>query len=279
MPPVVSGRDDGKDPRHRRQPRHRRGTGVLLFGLHGYRDADGRRRRKRGLTLLAGGSVDLVVQDMNFTRRHDLRRREGIALFREIRRRDPDLPVILLTAWTQLETAVELVKAGAADYLAKPWDDAKLLADGQATSWPSGACSASSAAQAGERQRRARARSPSASTSAASSDESATMQQRGRHRHPGGARRRAGADHRARTAPARRSIADIVHANSACKAGPFVKVNMGALAGRTAWRASCSAPRPAPTPARRRRASAASRRPTAAPCSWTRSATCRWPAR
>jgi DNA-binding NtrC family response regulator len=36
--------------------------------------------------------------------------------------------VILLTAWTHLETAVDLVKAGAADYLAKPWDDRKLLA-------------------------------------------------------------------------------------------------------------------------------------------------------
>ena len=35
---------------------------------------------------------------------------------------------MLLTAWTHLETAVELVKAGAADYLAKPWDDHKLLA-------------------------------------------------------------------------------------------------------------------------------------------------------
>jgi hypothetical protein len=33
----------------------------------------------------------------------------------------------LNTAWTQLPSAVELVKAGAADYLAKPWDDRKLL--------------------------------------------------------------------------------------------------------------------------------------------------------
>jgi len=40
---------------------------------------------------------------------------------------EPDLPIILLTAWTHLETAVELVKQGAADYLAKPWDDAKLV--------------------------------------------------------------------------------------------------------------------------------------------------------
>ena len=37
------------------------------------------------------------------------------------------LPVILLTAWTRLEAAVALVKAGAADYLAKPWDNARLV--------------------------------------------------------------------------------------------------------------------------------------------------------
>src|SRR3546814_679092 len=53
---------------------------------------------------------------------------EGVALFHEIRARFPDLPVILLTAWTHLEAAVDLVKAGAADYLAKPWDDQKLMA-------------------------------------------------------------------------------------------------------------------------------------------------------
>jgi DNA-binding NtrC family response regulator len=53
---------------------------------------------------------------------------EGVALFRQIRERHPDLPVVLLTAWTHLESAVDLVKAGAADYLGKPWDDRKLLA-------------------------------------------------------------------------------------------------------------------------------------------------------
>src|SRR3546814_3324030 len=49
-------------------------------------------------------------------------------LFASIRDAHPDLPVILLTAWTHLEAAVDLVRAGAADYLAKPWDDRKLLA-------------------------------------------------------------------------------------------------------------------------------------------------------
>ncbi|HEY0993571.1 MAG TPA: sigma-54 dependent transcriptional regulator, partial [Kofleriaceae bacterium] len=80
----------------------------------------------RGLAVLDRESVDVVIQDMNF-RADTTSGEDGIALFRAIRARFPDLPVILLTAWTQLESAVELVKAGAADYLAKPWDDAKLL--------------------------------------------------------------------------------------------------------------------------------------------------------
>jgi len=80
-----------------------------------------------GLALLDRAAVDVVIQDMNFSA-DTTSGAEGAALFRAIRARHADLPVILLTAWTKLESAVELVKAGAADYLAKPWDDAKLLA-------------------------------------------------------------------------------------------------------------------------------------------------------
>src|SRR6185295_19634760 len=79
-----------------------------------------------GLSQVDGREIDLVVQDMNFTR-DTTSGEEGVALFRALRERDPDLPIILLTAWTHLETAVQLVKAGAADYLAKPWDDQKLI--------------------------------------------------------------------------------------------------------------------------------------------------------
>ena len=80
-----------------------------------------------GLRLLDRQAVDLVVQDMNFSA-DTTSGEEGVQLFREIRRRHPDLPVILLTAWTHLDAAVDLIKAGAADYLAKPWDDRKLIA-------------------------------------------------------------------------------------------------------------------------------------------------------
>src|SRR6185312_13900916 len=48
-------------------------------------------------------------QDMNFTA-DTTSGEEGVELFRAIRESHPDLPVILLTAWTHLETAVELVK-------------------------------------------------------------------------------------------------------------------------------------------------------------------------
>lgn len=82
---------------------------------------------EQGLALLARAPVDLVIQDMNFSA-DTTSGEEGRVLFQQIRALSPDLPVILLTAWTQLEQAVALVKAGAADYLAKPWDDSKLLA-------------------------------------------------------------------------------------------------------------------------------------------------------
>jgi DNA-binding NtrC family response regulator len=97
----------------------------VLLSLHGA-NVVGAATPSEGLTTLQKQRVDLVIQDMNF-RREATSGEEGIALFREIRRRYPDIPIILLTAWTHLETAVELVKAGAADYIAKPWDDDRLL--------------------------------------------------------------------------------------------------------------------------------------------------------
>jgi DNA-binding NtrC family response regulator len=97
----------------------------VLLSLHGMRVLTAS-APAQGLATLAREQIDLVIQDMNF-RREATRGEEGIALFNEIRTRYPDIPIILLTAWTYLETAVELVKAGAADYMAKPWEDARLL--------------------------------------------------------------------------------------------------------------------------------------------------------
>lgn len=97
----------------------------VLLSMHGAR-VIGADTAASGIETLTRERVDLVVQDMNF-RREATSGEEGVALFRRIRSQHPDLPVILLTAWTHLETAVELVKAGASDYVAKPWDNARLL--------------------------------------------------------------------------------------------------------------------------------------------------------
>ncbi len=98
----------------------------VLFSLHDISTLHAQ-TPEAGLAMLQSESVDLVIQDMNFTE-DTTSGDEGVALFAQIRAQHPDLPVILLTAWTHLSSAVELVKAGAADYVAKPWDDRKLLA-------------------------------------------------------------------------------------------------------------------------------------------------------
>ena len=97
----------------------------ILLSLHGARVL-GASSPAEALATVRSQEVDLVIQDMNF-RRDATSGEEGVALFKELRALHPDVPVILLTAWTHLETAVDLVKAGAADYIAKPWDDARLL--------------------------------------------------------------------------------------------------------------------------------------------------------
>ncbi len=97
----------------------------LLLILHGYSVllAD---NEKQALMAVSNKQVDLVIQDMNFSQ-GITSGREGESLFKSLRELNKDLPIILITAWTHLETAVALVKSGATDYLQKPWDDNKLL--------------------------------------------------------------------------------------------------------------------------------------------------------
>jgi len=81
---------------------------------------------ERALSLIASEDIGAVVQDMNF-RRDATDGEEGAKLLRSIKRLDPDLPVLIMTAFTSLEAAVQLIKEGASDYIAKPWDDDKLV--------------------------------------------------------------------------------------------------------------------------------------------------------
>jgi DNA-binding NtrC family response regulator len=180
-----------------------------------------------GLALLARERVDVVIADMNFSV-DTTSGEEGAALFRAIRARHPDLPVILLTAWTHLASAVELVKAGAADYLAKPWDDAKLLATVENLLEMSENARAAETARVSRRKRReALERDFDLCGIVFASDEMLRTLEL--------ACRVARADVPVLiTGPngaGKERIAQIVHANSAVRAKPLVAVNCGALPG------------------------------------------------
>jgi len=76
------------------------------------------------LAAVARPDVDLVLQDMNFSR--ETTGAEGLELLRRIRSARPGLPVILITAWGSISLAVEGMKAGAADFITKPWSNEQV---------------------------------------------------------------------------------------------------------------------------------------------------------
>ncbi len=77
------------------------------------------------LHLLERHPIELVIQDMNFSRKTT--GEEGLELLRAIKQKKPEVPVILITAWGSIELAVRGVKAGAADFVTKPWSNQQLL--------------------------------------------------------------------------------------------------------------------------------------------------------
>ena len=98
----------------------------LLLKRHGHPTLAARSQEEALRHLDAEGDrIALVLQDMNFSR--GTTGEEGLELLREIRRRRPQLPVILITAWGSIALAVEGMKAGAADFVTKPWSNAQLL--------------------------------------------------------------------------------------------------------------------------------------------------------
>ncbi|TVQ27774.1 MAG: sigma-54-dependent Fis family transcriptional regulator [Wenzhouxiangella sp.] len=70
--------------------------------------------------------VDLALLDMNYSR-DTTSGREGLALIKKARELDPDLPLVVMTAWGSVELAVAALKAGASDFIEKPWDNSRLL--------------------------------------------------------------------------------------------------------------------------------------------------------
>ena len=98
---------------------------ALLLGRRGYETAAAATARDALTRVAAEPAIELVLQDMNFSRATS--GEEGLALLAGIRRRRPELPVVLITAWGSIALAVEGMKAGAADFVTKPWSNAQIL--------------------------------------------------------------------------------------------------------------------------------------------------------
>jgi len=74
------------------------------------------------LEIIRKGEIEIVVTDLR------MQPMDGMALFREIRQFNAEIPVILLTAYASVETAIEAMKGGIFDYLTKPFKVDELLA-------------------------------------------------------------------------------------------------------------------------------------------------------
>ncbi len=69
---------------------------------------------------------DLLLMDLNYTR-DTTSGREGLELLEKVRTQDPALPVVVMTGWGSIETAVEAMRRGARSFVQKPWDDTTLV--------------------------------------------------------------------------------------------------------------------------------------------------------
>jgi DNA-binding NtrC family response regulator len=176
------------------------------------------------LAALETHDVGLVIQDMNFST-GATSGEEGMELFRRLRGRRPGLPVLVLTAWTSVETAVRMMKDGASDYLGKPWDDTRLVAAVRALLATGAAAGAASGARPGRAAREEMARRHDL--------RDLVYESEAMHRVVSLAVRVAAADVpvliTGENGVGKEKVAEIVQANSSRKDRPFVKVNAGAL--------------------------------------------------
>jgi sigma-B regulation protein RsbU (phosphoserine phosphatase) len=97
----------------------------LLLKGNGY-DVSTARSPAALLDRLDEGPFDVLLMDLNYAR-DTTSGYEGLELLPRIRERDRDLPVVVMTAWTTVTLALATLREGVADFVEKPWDNARLL--------------------------------------------------------------------------------------------------------------------------------------------------------
>ena len=97
----------------------------LLLKEHGYR-TEAATHPARVLQALKAREFDVVLMDLNYTR-DTTAGGEGLELVSQIRLIDENLPLVVMTAWSSVDLAVEAMQRGASDFVQKPWHNRQLL--------------------------------------------------------------------------------------------------------------------------------------------------------
>lgn len=80
---------------------------------------------KEAMEAVRSITPQLILMDMNFSLSTD--GAEGLLLLKQVKLFCPDVPVILMTAWGSIPLAVQGMRAGAFDFITKPWNNAALM--------------------------------------------------------------------------------------------------------------------------------------------------------
>ena len=101
-----------------------RSTLVYILERNGYetQNAEG---PERAMEIVRKEAPQLILMDMNFSLSTD--GEEGLTLLKQVKLFCPDTPVILMTAWGNIDLAVRGMRAGAFDFITKPWNNATLM--------------------------------------------------------------------------------------------------------------------------------------------------------
>src|ERR1700693_6371069 len=97
----------------------------LLLKREGY-ETHGAASPADALAAIESREFDAVLMDLNYAR-DTTSGQEGLDLLTRIQSADSTLPVIVMTAWSSVEVAVEAMRRGGRDFIQKPWDNARLL--------------------------------------------------------------------------------------------------------------------------------------------------------
>lgn len=162
---------------------------------------------EKALERVRAVAPDLILMDMNFSR--FTTGDEGLTLLRQVKLLRPEVPVVLMTAWGSIDLAVKGIKAGATDFVAKPWDNRRLL------------------------ERVAQVLAASRSTHAAFDRTAIIGQSEGLRNVLSTVERIAATDASVlitgESGTGKELIAEALHRNSRRASGPFVKVNLGGM--------------------------------------------------